>query len=256
MYEDIKGHWAEKYIKFVIGKGIMKVDEKGNFNPDSPLTRGEMAVILARLDAEKKVITPIKGVIDPGHGGKDRRNRGPNGYIEADGVLKISKYLEEELESTGHFEIELTRCEDKTLSHEERTQVAVNFEADFIISEHTNASKNNVARGTSCYYSVNRPMDKTFAQYLCEEISILFNTPNRGAKIRSYRSNIKIDYYGMIRRPVTKNIPHALIIESLFHDNIEDEKLLLDDNNLKLIAKAQAIAIRKFYGIEVNDVRF
>jgi len=36
----------------------------------------------------------FKVEIDPGHGGKDRANRGPTGYIEADGVLQMSMLLE------------------------------------------------------------------------------------------------------------------------------------------------------------------
>jgi N-acetylmuramoyl-L-alanine amidase len=36
-------------------------------------------------------MSKFKGAIDPGHGGHDRCNRGPSGYVEADGVLKISK---------------------------------------------------------------------------------------------------------------------------------------------------------------------
>jgi GH25 family lysozyme M1 (1,4-beta-N-acetylmuramidase) len=46
---DYKGHKAEKEIEKVLTAGLMTVDDKGNFGPDTPMTRAEMAVVLARL---------------------------------------------------------------------------------------------------------------------------------------------------------------------------------------------------------------
>jgi len=55
-YPDVKAtHWAFKMIEFIKGMGIMVGDEDGNFRPDAPLTRGEMAVIAARY---KQLTTP------------------------------------------------------------------------------------------------------------------------------------------------------------------------------------------------------
>lgn len=39
-----------------------------------------------------------KITIDPGHGGRDHANRGPTGYIEAEGTLKIALLLERSLQ--------------------------------------------------------------------------------------------------------------------------------------------------------------
>ena len=41
-------------------------------------------------------------VIDAGHGGSDRANRGPTGYVEADGVLDISLKLRKILADSGY----------------------------------------------------------------------------------------------------------------------------------------------------------
>lgn len=46
---DYEGHWAEKAIQTVMDKGLMIGDGKGNFRPNDPLTRAEMATILTRL---------------------------------------------------------------------------------------------------------------------------------------------------------------------------------------------------------------
>lgn len=47
--DDITGHWAEKDIRRCLEKGIMKGYPDGSFQPDKPVTRAELAVILDRL---------------------------------------------------------------------------------------------------------------------------------------------------------------------------------------------------------------
>jgi N-acetylmuramoyl-L-alanine amidase len=49
MFNDIQGHYAEKYIKAIEKTGLMVGDGKGKFNPDSLITRGQLAVVLAKL---------------------------------------------------------------------------------------------------------------------------------------------------------------------------------------------------------------
>lgn len=46
---DYAGHWAEKYIDRVIQEGLMIGDDKGNFAPDKPVSRAELAVVLNRI---------------------------------------------------------------------------------------------------------------------------------------------------------------------------------------------------------------
>jgi len=160
----------------------------------------------------------IRVVIDPGHGGEDRWNRGPTGYIEAEGVLKISKYLQEALEKTGHFAVKLTRENDRTLSRKQRAQIARDFKADLFISEHTNAF-NGTAKGTEVFYSVKRPQDLALATKMSRSIAGHFQTNNRGAKTRVTGSGE--DYYGILYFGSLYNIPSILLVESLFHDHIK-----------------------------------
>lgn len=49
MFNDTQGHYAEKYIKAIEKTGLMVGDGKGKFNPDSLITRGQLAVVLAKL---------------------------------------------------------------------------------------------------------------------------------------------------------------------------------------------------------------
>jgi N-acetylmuramoyl-L-alanine amidase len=47
--KDYKGHWAEKEIDKVVAAGLMIGDDKGNFAPDKPVSRAELATVLSRL---------------------------------------------------------------------------------------------------------------------------------------------------------------------------------------------------------------
>ena len=50
--DDITGHWAEGDIRWCIDHGLMQGYPDGSFQPDKPVTRAELAVILDRLDKE------------------------------------------------------------------------------------------------------------------------------------------------------------------------------------------------------------
>jgi hypothetical protein len=56
-FKDIKGRWSEDYINYMVDKGYMKGYEEGQpgpeddlFRPDRPMTREEVATVLARMD--------------------------------------------------------------------------------------------------------------------------------------------------------------------------------------------------------------
>ena len=46
MFKDIKGHYAEAYIKELATMGIVKGDGSGKFNPDATLKRGDAAIMI------------------------------------------------------------------------------------------------------------------------------------------------------------------------------------------------------------------
>lgn len=47
-FKDTKGHWAEQEIDFVANKGWITGYPDGNFQPDKPMTRAEVASVLAK----------------------------------------------------------------------------------------------------------------------------------------------------------------------------------------------------------------
>lgn len=49
MFKDVPaGHLAAKDLEWLKEKGIVKGDDHGNFRPDEPATRAEVAVLIAR----------------------------------------------------------------------------------------------------------------------------------------------------------------------------------------------------------------
>ena len=90
-------------------------------------------------------------VIDPGHGGKDPGAIGPSGVREKDITLAIAKYLKSELQSRG-YDVVLTRESDKFIPLSERSKLANKLHADMFISIHCNASKSKSSHGTQGFY--------------------------------------------------------------------------------------------------------
>ena len=52
--DDITGHWAEAQIRRCMERGLLKGYPDGSFGPDKPVTRGELAVILDRMEDDLK----------------------------------------------------------------------------------------------------------------------------------------------------------------------------------------------------------
>ena len=50
--DDVTGHWAEKEIRRCMERSMLKGYPDGSFQPDKPVTRAELAVILDRLEKE------------------------------------------------------------------------------------------------------------------------------------------------------------------------------------------------------------
>ncbi|WP_042345699.1 S-layer homology domain-containing protein [Bacillus massiliigorillae] len=59
---DIKGHWAEKELSYLVSNNVLSVDEKGFVYPDKAITRAEVAMILYSSIPMTKEIP-----VDPGY---------------------------------------------------------------------------------------------------------------------------------------------------------------------------------------------
>lgn len=197
--------------------------------------------------------------LDAGHGGKDRTNRGPTGYVEADGNLRMAQMLKLILEGTGAFRVVMTREDDTFLEIRKRANILADAKCDLALSLHTNALNTKV-RGTECFYSVDLPADKDLAGKISARIAARFGVTNRGAKAwaasptspgqsGATASNPE-DHLAFVDQAQDRGIKHVLLLEGLFHDNPQDEALLKNPDNLKLMMEDVAEEICRFYGVE------
>ena len=193
----------------------------------------------------------VRIVLDPGHG--QNYNKGAVApYYEGNQMFKLAYYLKPELERYG-IAVKVTRSkvtDDPALST--RGKAAKGY--DLFLSLHSNAPGNNASnysaiRGTSIYDSVTQP-NKKLADALGQAIAKTMGHNFRGT---NYRRGNNGDYYGVLRNAVAVGVPSAILIEHGFHTNPDDCRWLLDDNNLKKLAKAEAEVIVAHYKIIVKE---
>ncbi len=187
-----------------------------------------------------------KIVIDAGHG--QYGNKGVLGYYEGTQMWYLGQYLQKELESFG-WQVTNTRpkiSDDPAL--EWRGQQAK--DQDLFVSLHSNAPPSTTSnysniRGVAIYDSVIDELDY-LEKPLLEVISKLMNTPNLGIKHRYNTRSDRVgqDYYGVLRNATTvAGCPDAMLIEHCYHTNEQTVRWLLNHDNLKLLAKAEAEVI-------------
>ena len=75
-------------------------------------------------------------VLDPGHGGTDNGLRAPSGETEKNLALRIAEALRSHLEYELGARVVLTRSGDSTVTLENRTSLANQYEADLFVSLH------------------------------------------------------------------------------------------------------------------------
>jgi N-acetylmuramoyl-L-alanine amidase/uncharacterized protein YraI len=186
--------------------------------------------------------------LDPGHGGSDRANRGPTGYVEADGVLDIARRLRSELQALG-FEVSMSRDKDATVNLSQRGKMAGQFKADLFLSIHSNAGS-AVATGTEVYYSVNLPQTKAIAAKMSKAVANILGIPDRGAKVRESQNYPGEDYYTVIDTAQDTGVPRVFLIEVAFHSNPKEEALLKQPAVREKIARALADVIADTFGVQ------
>lgn len=120
--------------------------KESNFNPKT--TQNLKKNTTKTTSARGKVI-----VIDPGHGGKDCGAMGVDRVCEKHIVLKVGKYLNDELKKRG-YKVYMTRQKDIFIGLRQRTSFANNKNADLFISIHANAIAENKAKfeGVESYF--------------------------------------------------------------------------------------------------------
>ncbi|MEH7392378.1 N-acetylmuramoyl-L-alanine amidase family protein [Bacillus sp. JJ1474] len=168
----------------------------------------------------------VKIFIDPGHGGTDPGAVG-NGLLEKDMTLQISRYIRDLLIGYENTQVKLSREGDQTLSLKQRTDMANEWLADFLLSVHINAGGGtgyeDFRHSSQSTSSVSGIIQAAIHSAVMKEIKD-YSVVDRKAKAENFH---------MLRE---SNMP-SVLSETLFIDRAADAALLKDDDFLKAIAQ-------------------
>lgn len=196
---------------------------------------------------EKTVI-----VIDPGHGG-DNEGTIENNHLEKSMTMITAQAMYDELSLYDDVEVYLTRTDDKKMSLKERAQFAKDKDADFLFSIHYNASANHELFGSEVWVSSFAPYNNYGWQFGHEFLDIM---QEKGLFIRGIKTRVDdgVDYYGIIRESVSREIP-AVIIEHCHVDEARDEGFCETEEQLIAFGKDDATAVARYFGLKSSALQ-
>ena len=192
---------------------------------------------VALSNVKNKIIT-----IDPGHGGSDSGAVGPNGYTEKEGAFVISQKVASILNQSG-AKVVMTRDSDVDVygpnasarnELQARVDVGNRVNSDIFVSIHCNAFVNPAANGTQTFYYGSSYQGQRLAQSIQEKMIEANGLRDRGISTCNFYV-VKHSY-----------MP-AVLIETAFITNYDEEALLSDDEWQTIMAKAIAEGINEYF---------
>lgn len=105
------------------------------------ITRGRPGLQPRATSRPEEERREFRIVLDPGHGGTDNGVRAPFGQSEKNLALRIAEALGSHLESELGARVVLTRNGDSTVTLENRTSLANQYEADLFVSLHVTGAE-------------------------------------------------------------------------------------------------------------------
>jgi N-acetylmuramoyl-L-alanine amidase len=244
--------------------------ETGDLAPDAPTGYVEL---VEDGDGQARTLTIDRICIDAGHGGRDFGKESANGVREKDVNLAIARVVRERVEQELGLSVVMTRDDDRTMQLTERTEIANTSGADLFVSIHCNAWFNDQTSGFESYFlspalsesdrqlaryenqsgggaavkAPDRDVDfilwdlvqneyiaesSAFAEYIQKEMTTRLGVKSRGVKQANF-----VVLQGA-RMP-------AVLIETAFLSNPEEEKLLTDPDFHRRVADGMVAAIRR-----------
>jgi len=216
------------------------------------------------LDAHSKFLTGKKIFLDPGHGGEDRSNIGPQKLtVEADANLHVALALREFLRAAG-VEVVMSREFDKTIGLTARSYMADSSAAEIFISIHHNAPGRDADKGinyTSTYYHANEtdyeyePSERELAKYIQRDLAYAMrNSGGLGSFDGTYSDYSIYPGMGFSVLRVTK-IP-SVLVEGGFFTNLHEERRLANDEFNRIQAWGIFRGIARYYAAGIPKINY
>jgi len=164
--------------------------------------------------------------IDAGHGGRDRGAPGRNpDFHEVDINRRVAQDLARELKDRGATVIIIG---GNSSSPNRRRERAENWNADILVSIHTNSAPNKNAAGTETYFF--NGFNRGLATGVSRNVSRALATNNRGAKNNHFNITLSTQM-------------RSILVETGFMSNQNEYAKLIKRSNQRAIAKSIADAL-------------
>lgn len=218
---------------------------------------------LSLIRSATAVLTGRRIFLDPGHGGDDRRNRGPSGEaIEADVNLRVGIALRDYLRGAGATVL-MSRDRDTSVELRDRVKMGVEAGAEIFISLHHNATPadDNVTNYSTVYYHAREgvsgyhPSNHDLARYIERDMSYAMRNPSPPFSTTFDGTLSDFDVYpnggfGVLR---DNPIPAVLIEASFFTYPPEERRLALEEFNT-IEAWGMFIGISRYFRAGVPGI--
>lgn len=206
-------------------------------------------------------------MLDAGHDGKYNRSPAVKEYYESDFNFKFCNMLKEELEALG-FEVGLTRkSQDEKLELHKRGNASDGY--DLFLSIHSNATgtgktNDNVDYPVAIVMLDDEKVDideisMEIGKKLAATVAEVMQTKQAGRTYTRQSSNdrdgngiMDDEYYGVLHGAKRVGTP-GIILEHSFHTNTRSTEWLLNEENLRDMAKAEAAVLAEHYGTEERE---
>ncbi|WP_186667850.1 N-acetylmuramoyl-L-alanine amidase [Sporosarcina sp. BP05] len=187
-------------------------------------------------NTEKKPLSELVVIIDPGHGAHDPGAVG-FGIREKDVVLDVSLRMKKYFQQTA-LPVKLTRETDVYLTLPSRVNFAAANKGDVFISVHANAS-NGSGNGTETYYysaatNTKAAESKALATYIHKRMIEAWNLKNR---------SVKTGHFQVIKG----NALPATLVEMGFIDNKVDNAYLASPERREQMARGIFLGTLDYY---------
>lgn len=224
-------------------------------------------------DSSKRII-----VIDPGHGGVDPGAIGASGIYEKKVVLSFAQTLKRVLESTGRYDVVMTRDRDIFIPLRDRYQVAHSVNGGLFLSIHADSHNSSNLRGLSVYTLSDKASDREaedlakkenlsdvlagtdLTGYEADVTSILISLAQQSVKqssalfaetlvdemknsVQLLRNPHRFAGFAVLKSP---NVP-SVLIELGYLSNRSDEANLLSDAQREKMATSMVRAIDLYF---------
>lgn len=197
----------------------------------------------------------MKICIDAGH--TEGYNPSPcdRRYCEGTRMFLLQGFLKRSLEHFG-FEVVCTRKRvQENPSLAQRGSMAKG--CDLLLSLHTNAVGNeaNEAVDYVCAFYPISGKNADLAQALSELTASVMKTEQLPQTRIRKNSAGTADYYGVMRNAANVGTA-AILLEHSFHTNPRITQWLLNDDNLRALADAQAALLAEYFSMEGPEMRY